>query len=89
MRRSVLEAALRRAGATVLDEEAPEAGEKTLTKADLYTLGLSGTPDSAARRKALCRALDLPERMSANALLEVLGALYTAEELEGVLREGG
>lgn len=89
MRRSVLEAALRRAGATILEEDAPETKENTLTKADLYTLGLSGTPDSAARRKALCRALELPERMSANALLEVLGALYTAEELEGVLREGG
>lgn len=86
MRPEVLEAALRRAGATILDEDAPEAGKSVLTKADLFTLGLTGAPDSAARRRALCKALDLPERLSANALLEVLGALYTAEELGEILQ---
>lgn len=86
MRPEVLEAALRRAGATVLDEEAP-AAKNTLTKAALYALGLSGGPDSAARRKKLCKALDLPEKMSANALLEVLRALYTAEELGALLKK--
>lgn len=86
MRPEVLEGALRRAGATILDGDAPEARRAGLTKADLFALGLSGTPDSAARRKALCRKLDLPERLSANALLEVLGALYSAEELETVLQ---
>lgn len=89
MRPEVLEAALRRAGATILDEEVPETGKTALSKADLYRLGLSGGPDSAARRRALCRALELPERLSANALLEVLGALYTAEELETVLKKEG
>lgn len=86
MRPEVLEAALRRAGATVLDEDSPETGGSALTKADLFALGLSGGPDSAARRRALCKKLDLPERLSANALLEVLGALYTPEELEKVLQ---
>lgn len=85
MRPEVLEAALRRAGATILDAGAPEAGEKNLTKAGLFALGLSGGPDSAARRRALCRALELPERLGTNALLEVLGALYTAQELEAQL----
>lgn len=85
MRRSVLEAALRRAGATILDAGAPESGAKPLTKADLFALGLSGGPDSAARRAALCRKLDLPERLSANALMEVLGALYTMEELSHII----
>lgn len=85
MRRSVLEAALRRAGATILDAGAPEIGAKPLTKADLFALGLSGRPDSAARRAALCRKLDLPERLSANALTEVLGALYTMEELSHII----
>lgn len=85
MRRSVLEAALRRAGATILDAGAPEIGAKPLTKADLFALGLSGGPDSAARRAALCRKLDLPERLSANALTEVLGALYTMEELSHII----
>jgi len=86
MRPEVLEAALRRAGATILDDAAPEPARSTLTKAGLFALGLTGAPDSAARRKALCRKLDLPEHLSANALLEVLGALYTAEELEAVVQ---
>lgn len=86
MRPEVLEAALRRAGATILDDAAPEPARSTLTKANLFALGLTGAPDSAARRKALCRKLDLPEHLSANALLEVLGALYTAEELEAVVQ---
>lgn len=87
MRPQVLEAALRRAGATILEEDAPKARRAGLAKADLFALGLSGTPDSAARRRSLCRALDLPERLSANALLEVLGALYTAEELSRLVAE--
>lgn len=86
MRPEVLEAALLRAGATILDDAAPEPARSTLTKANLFALGLTGAPDSAARRKALCRKLDLPEHLSANALLEVLGALYTAEELEAVVQ---
>ena len=84
MRPEVLEAALRRAGATILDEDASEVGKAALIKADLFALGLSGGPDSAARRRALCRKLDLPEHLSANALLEVLGALYTREELQAL-----
>ena len=75
MERSVLETVLLRAGATP-SEERPR-----ITRADLYSLGLSGGTDSAAQRKKLQRALELPERMSAPALLEALNALYTREEL--------
>lgn len=85
MRPEVLETALRRAGATILDSEAPALEGQKLTKADLYALGLTGTVDSGARRKALCQRLELPEHLSANALLEVLGALYTVEELKALL----
>ena len=35
----------------------------------------------AERRRALLKALDLPERLSPNAMLEVLNALFTPEEL--------
>ena len=83
MRPEVLEEALRRAGATFLDEDAAEARcRRPITKADLFALGLSGGPGAGERRKALMKALDLPERMSPNALLEVLNALYSYEELE-------
>lgn len=76
MTSTVLEAALRQAGATVLDGEAPAPPRRRITKTDLYLAGLSGTPDAAGRRRALLKRLDLPERMGANALLEVLNALY-------------
>ena len=85
MRPEVLEQALRRAGATFLDT--PPGGAQAprgITKADLYELGLTGRPDAAQRRQALLCRLDLPEHLSANALLEVLNTFYTYEELAGV-----
>ena len=85
--------ALRNAGATFLDEEVlanenvgaaigrpPEAKALPITKTDLYELGLSGRPDSAARRKALQKRLGLPENLSANALLTALNCIMTREE---------
>ena len=80
MRPEVLEQALRRAGATVLEEESAANPGAPITKADLYAAGLTGAPDSAARRKTLLRRLDLPEHLAANAMLSVLNALYTREE---------
>lgn len=77
---------LRRAGATFLGEEAPRTGEGGLTKADLMAAGLTGRPDSAARRQALLQALELPEHMSANALLAVLNGCYSREEALELLR---
>lgn len=80
MRPQVLVDALLKAGATVEGESAaPPRGE--LTAADLFVLGLTGTPDSASRRGALLRELKLPEHMNTKALLTVLNALYTAEEV--------
>ena len=52
----------------------------TLSKADLYALGLSGREDSASRRKELAHALQLPDNLSANALLEAINLLVTEEE---------
>lgn len=81
----VLRRAILQAGATVLDAEAPAREQGNLTPADLFALGLSGTPDAAERRAALLRRLDLPEHMSAKALLAALNALYTPGELETLL----
>ena len=80
MRPEVLRDALRWAGATFLEEEsAPPPA--LITKADLYAAGLSGGPDSARRRAALLRRLELPEHLSANALPQVLSRLISREEL--------
>lgn len=85
---AVLEQVLRRAGATVLEEDAAGMGRTAgLTKADLAAAGLSGGPDSAAKRLALLKRLSLPEHMTANALLAVLNGCYSREEAERILKE--
>lgn len=80
MSAQVLIDALRRAGAT-LGDETPTHRSGGISKATLYEFGLSGCADSAKRRSALLKRLGLPEHLGANALLDVLNALYTTEEL--------
>ena len=75
--------ALRKSGATIEGEEASPA--RSITKQDLMALGLSGGPDASARRLALLKKLNLPEHMSANAMLQALNLLYTPEELETLM----
>lgn len=53
-----------------------------LTKADLYALGLSGGPNSEIRRRELSHLLQLPDNLSANALLEAICLLITPEEFD-------
>jgi ribonuclease M5 len=79
MTRDVILEALRRAGATIEGEEVPAASQ--ITKQDLMELGLSGGQDASAKRLALLKKLELPEHMSANALLQALNLLYTYEEV--------
>ena len=83
----VLLRALEQAGATFLDEDAPASAAGDLTAADLFALGLTGRPDSAARRQALLKKLGFPEHMNTKALLTVLNALYTADEAAALALE--
>lgn len=90
MKPEVLLAALERAGATFLDGEGARAPAKEpITKADLFALGLTGGPDSAAKRQALLKKLDLPEHLTANGMLEALNLLYDREALEQAIRDEG
>ena len=79
MRPEVIVDALRKAGATSEGEDT--LGTPEITKQDLMELGLSGGPDASAKRLALLKKLDLPEHMSANAMLQALNLLYSLEEL--------
>ena len=76
MKPVVLLEALRRAGATFLDEAPAAERGAPLTKADLYALGLTGGTGSAERRQVLLRRLDLPGHLTPNAMLEALNLLY-------------
>ena len=71
--------ALRQAGATFEQETLAQNGTgetQKLTKAQLFEAGLTGRPDSKARRLKLLAQLDLPEHLTTNGLLDVLNALY-------------
>ena len=83
MTREVILESLRRAGATIEGEEAPEA--QAITKQDLMELGLSGTPEASANRFKLLKKLNLPERMSPNSMLQALNLLYNLEELTAIV----
>lgn len=78
---AVLEEVLRKAQATILDENAPKPfSGPPITKADLCTAGFSGGTDSVQKRKDLLKRLELPEHLSANGLLAVLNHCYGPEE---------
>ena len=83
MRPEIILEALRRAGATIEGEDAPAS--HPITKQDLVELGLSGGADSSAKRLALLRKLDLPEHMSANAMLQALNLLCGLDELKEII----
>ena len=71
---------LRRAGATFEDAQSNVCSGE-ITKTDLFFMGLSGKPDSKAKRRTLLKKLELPEHMSSNAMLEALNLLYDRDEL--------
>ncbi len=75
--------ALRKAGATIEGEESIPRNQ--ITKQDLMDLGLSGGADSSAKRLKLLKKLDLPEHMSANAMLQALNLLYSLDELIAIV----
>lgn len=84
MRPEILLEALKKAGATMEGESASSC--HAITKQDFMELGLSGGANAAQLRKKLLQKLDLPEHMSANALLQALNLLYTVEELGDIVK---
>lgn len=75
--------ALRRAGATMDGKVSTDL--HLITKQDMMDLGLSGGSNSAAKRALLMKKLDLPEKMSSNALLQALNLLYSLDELRNIV----
>ena len=76
---------LRKAGATFAGEESEPSA--TITKQDLMELGLSGGANATQMRLALLKKLNLPEHMSANAMLQALNLLLTLDELKEILKQ--
>lgn len=80
----VIVEALRKCGAIVSDaDKTRKIGG--ITKTDLFKVGLSGGEGSKEKRLQLMKKLELPERITANALLDILNVLYTREEFLTVI----
>lgn len=84
---AVILEALCRAGATFVGEDTPPFEGCHLTKADLFEMGLTGGVDSAEKRRRLQKALGLPEKVSANRLLEILNTAVLPEELAQAMKK--
>ena len=82
MSRDVILTALENCGANFHPSE-----KQPITKQHLFALGLSGQANSSILRKQLLKKLELPEHMSANAMLQALDVLYSPEELADILKE--
>lgn len=80
----VIVRALEKAG--VLCDSVAEPS-RPITHADLYADGFSGTADSKANRALLLQYFALPERLSKNALLQVLNTFATYEEYKAAAAE--
>ena len=85
MSREIIISALTRAGVAV-DEASSEDKSTPITKTDLFELGLSGGKGSSEKRQELLKKLRLPSKLSPNAMLDVLNALMTREELFNLMK---
>lgn len=74
----ILKDAFNKAGIGVSQSEAKE--RKKITLNDFFDDGLTGGAESKKKRTVLLKKLDLPERMSTKAMLDILNAFITYDE---------
>lgn len=79
--------AFAKAGILCSETNAPPPVHRQVTKTDLFEDGLSGTADSAAHRKALLKELDLPERLSANAMVKIINSYLGYDDYKAAVKK--
>ncbi len=84
MRTQALVDALAKAG--VLYEEVSQPG-KRVEMIDLFEDGLSGGENSQAKKAAVLKYLDLPERLSTSSFLQLINTFMTYEEYKSAVEE--
>jgi ribonuclease M5 len=82
--KAVILKSLENAGVLCADINEPS---RKITKTDLYEDGLSGSDGSFEKRHQLLQKLQLPVRLSANAMLDVLNAMMNFDEYKRVIGE--
>lgn len=81
---ATLREALRRAG-VVGAPTTPADDAEHITRQDFYDDGLMGGPGSAQRRRALYRALGLPQRLSTSAAIDAMNHMITRAQYRALL----
>ena len=85
MTKEVIVEALSKAGIT----SSKSMCSDPVTTVDFYDLGLTGGAGSKAKRKALCKVLDLPEFLSTSSLISCINNFMTKEEFYSVCQNLG
>lgn len=85
MTKEVIVEALSKAGIT----SSKSMCSDPVTTVDFYDLGLTGGAGSKAKRKALCKILDLPEFLSTSSLISCINNFMTKEEFYSVCQNLG
>ena len=79
----VLKEAFKKVGIGISNSKITE--KKVITTVDLYDDGLIGGADSKQKRAALLKKLELPERMSTKAMLDILNTFLTYDEYKKII----
>ncbi len=80
----ILEDAFKKAGIGVSQSEVIE--RKKITLNDFFDDGMTGGAESKKKRIALLKKLDLPERMSTKAMLDILNTFITYDEYKKLVK---
>ncbi len=70
-----------------IDGENTVKNDKMITKVDFFADKLTGCEGASENRARLCRACDLPDDMTPNALLEAMNLLYGYEEYKRLIKK--
>lgn len=73
-----------RAGVT--NSEITEKAAERITRFDLYSLGLSGGKNSAKKRAAVLKSLNLPAHLSSSVLPDVLSSVISRDEFINLVK---
>ena len=80
---SLIKAALEKAGVLCSEDNLSE--KRVVTKTDFYLDGLTGGNDSKEKRLALLNYLSLPERITTNALIEIINSFMTYDDYKNAI----
>ena len=84
MDKEIILSALQKAGVFCDQIEKPSGRE--ITRTDFFEDGISGGENSSERRKALAKALELPERISAYSLLKIINSYMTYDDYKNAIK---